>query len=79
MACTLKRPWGAFPRWRRESEGGSGEGRLPGARGVGSPTGGWKPPLLQPTSASDNSEMPPHDDCGDSCWIFPTTPTDSTT
>jgi hypothetical protein len=23
------------------------EGRLPGARGVGSSTGGWKPPILQ--------------------------------
>ena len=33
------------------------EGRLPGARGVGSPTGGWKPPLLRPTSGGVNSEI----------------------
>jgi hypothetical protein len=39
----------------RESEGGTREGRLQGARGVGSPTGGWKPPLLQPTADSVNS------------------------
>ena len=35
------------------------EGRLPGVRGLGSPTGGWKPPLLQPTAGSVNSEMHP--------------------
>ena len=35
------------------------EGRLPGARGVGSPTGGWKPPLLQPTAGGINSEKHP--------------------
>ena len=40
-------------------EGGSKEGRLPGARCLGSPTGGWKPPLLQPTAGSVNSEMHP--------------------
>ncbi len=34
------------------------EGRLPGARGDWSPTGGWKPPLFQPTADSD-SEMHP--------------------
>ena len=33
------------------------EGRLPGARCVGSPTGGWKPPLLQPTAGNVNSEL----------------------
>ena len=38
-------PSGAFRRGRRESEGGSMEGRLPGARGLWSSTGGWKPPL----------------------------------
>ncbi len=36
------------------------EGRLPGARGVGLPTGGWKPPLLQTTADSANSEMHPN-------------------
>ena len=35
------------------------EGRLPRARDVGSPTGGWKPPLLQPTEGSVNSELHP--------------------
>ena len=43
----------AAPRWL---ECGSKEGRLPGARGVGSPTGGWKPPLLQRTSGGVSSE-----------------------
>ena len=41
------------------------EGRLPGARGVWSPTSGWKLPLLQPTAGSVNSEscvaQQPHD------------------
>ncbi len=37
------------------------EGRLRGARGVWSPTGGWKPPLLQPTAGSVNSKMHPFD------------------
>ena len=35
------------------------EGRLPGARGVWPPTGGWKPPLLQPTAGSVISETHP--------------------
>ncbi len=35
------------------------EGRLPGARCVGSPNGGWKPPLLQPTAGCVNSETHP--------------------
>ena len=38
---------GASPSWRRELKGGSMEGRLPGARCVRSPSGGWKPPLLE--------------------------------
>ena len=33
------------------------EGRLPGARGPWSPTGGWKPPLRQTTVGSVNAEM----------------------
>ena len=35
------------------------EGRLAGTRGAGSPTGGWKPPLLQPTAGRVTSEMFP--------------------
>ncbi len=35
------------------------EGRLPGARCLWPPTGGWKPPLLRPTAGSANSEMHP--------------------
>ena len=35
------------------------EGRLPGARGIRSPTGVWKPPLLQPTAGGVNTEMHP--------------------
>ena len=43
-----------------DSEGDSMEGRLPGACGLWSPTGGWKPPLLQPTASSVNSELHLH-------------------
>jgi hypothetical protein len=35
------------------------EGRFPSARSVGSPTGGWKPPLLQTTADGVNWEMHP--------------------
>jgi hypothetical protein len=35
------------------------EGRLPGARGPWSPTGGWKPPLRQTTVGSVNAEILP--------------------
>ena len=51
--------FGCLGSGSRESEGGSKEGRLPGARGLWSPIGGWKAPLLHPTAGCVNSEMHP--------------------